>query len=86
MGGLAGIAEMGMMVGAEEGAETLRIDGKTACLKTQGDQPEITVALDSGSILKLEAQGGVSGNTLKDFAEGLKISELDNDLRGSQAH
>ena len=83
-GGLVGLAKMGMMMGGEQGSETMRIDGKTASLKTEGATPNLTVALDSGSILKLEAQGSVSADTLKSFAEGLKIAELDSYLRGAK--
>ena len=82
-GGLAGIAKMGMMMGGEEGAETTRLDGHTASVRTAGN-PEITVVLDSGAILKMRAQGNVDAETLKSFAENMKISDLDNYLRGSK--
>lgn len=83
-GGLAGLARMGMLMGAEQGSETFRLDGKTATLKTDEGSPEITVALDSGSILSLKAGSGVDQTVLKSFAEAIKVSEIDNYLRGSK--
>lgn len=82
MGGLAGLAKMGMMFGAQPGMEQFRIDGITATLNTTGSTPEATIFLDSGSIVTLNAQNGVDAAALKKFAEGFKFSELDNYLKG----
>ena len=84
LGGLAGLAKMGMMYGGvQPGTDQFRIEGRTATLKTDGS-PEITVLLESGSILQLNADEGVDGPTLKKFAEALKIGALDNYLKGAQ--
>ena len=82
--GLAGLARMGMMMGAQEGTDTFRLDGKVATIKTEGSYPEITVALDSGSILSIKGTNAVDQATLKTFAEAFKISDIDNYLRGGK--
>jgi hypothetical protein len=83
MGGLAGLAKMGMMMGGvQAGKDQFRIDGRTASLDTTGD-PELTVFLESGSLLQLRAGEGVDGATLKKFAEGLKVGDLDSYLKGT---
>lgn len=85
MGGLAGLARMGMMMGGQQpGVDSFRLDGRTANLDTTGGKAELTVFLDSGSILKIEGQKGVDAATIKSFAEGLKISNLDNYMRGTK--
>lgn len=82
-GGLAGLARMGMMMGAQEpGSETFRIEGKTATLSTSSGRPELTVILESGQILKVEGASGSDAAAVKSFAEGLKISALDTYLGG----
>jgi hypothetical protein len=84
MGGLAGLARMGMMMGGQQpGVDSFRLDGRTANLDTTGGRAELTVFLDSGSILKVEGSG-VDAATIKSFAEGLKISNLDNYMKGSK--
>jgi hypothetical protein len=83
MGGLAGLAKMGMMMGGvQAGKDQFRIAGRTASLDTTGT-PELTVFLESGSLLQLSASEGVDGATLKKFAEGLKVADLDAYLKGS---
>jgi hypothetical protein len=82
MGGLAGLAKMGMMFGAQPGTDQFRIDGVTASLTASSGSPELTAFLDSGSILTMTAQDGVDAAALKKFAEGFKLSELDSYLRG----
>lgn len=83
-GGLAGIAKMGMMMGAQAGKDQFRIDGRTASLDTTG-LPELTVFLESGSMLSLRSSDeSVDGATLKKFAQGLKVGELDSYLQGSK--
>jgi hypothetical protein len=85
MGGLAGIAKMGMMMGATQpGVEKVRLGSLTASLDTQNSTPELTVFLDSGSIVQLRSSDGVDGATLKKFAEGLKLGELDGYLKGAK--
>lgn len=85
-GGLAGIAKMGMMMGgAQPGTDQFRIDGRTATLDTSGS-PELTVLLESGSVLQIRSSDeSVDGATLKKFAQGLKIADLDSYLGGGKA-
>lgn len=85
LGGLAGLAKMGMMMGGtQQGVDKIRIGALTASLDTTGT-PELTVFLDSGSILQLRSSEGVDSDTLKKFAEGLKLTELDSYLKGAKA-
>jgi hypothetical protein len=85
MGGLAGIAKMGMMMGGTQaGKDQFRIAGRTASLDTTSGSPELTVFLESGSVLQLSTGDGVDGPALKKFAEGLKIADLDSYLKGSK--
>ncbi|MCC6954488.1 MAG: hypothetical protein IT290_10250 [Deltaproteobacteria bacterium] len=83
MGGLAGLAKMGMMMEANEpGNETFRLDGRTATLKAANpNSPEMTVVLESGQIMTIQGKG-VDVATLKTFAEALKIGDIDNYLKG----
>ncbi len=85
MAGLAGIAKMGaMMGGVQPGVDKVRLGSLTATLDTT-DSPEMTVFLDSGSVVTLKTGDGVDGAALKKFAEGLKLSELDSYLKGAKA-
>jgi hypothetical protein len=85
MGGLAGLAKMGMMMGGtQSGIEQFRVAGRTASLDTTNDSPEVSIYLESGSIVRLTTGEGVNGQTLKKFAEGLKVADLDAYLKGSK--
>ncbi|MEY4701400.1 MAG: hypothetical protein RL326_1587 [Pseudomonadota bacterium] len=85
MAGLAGFAKMGaMMGGVQPGVDKVRLGSLTATLDTT-DSPEMTVFLDSGSVVTLKTGDGVDGAALKKFAEGLKLTELDSYLKGSKA-
>jgi len=86
MGGLAGIAKMGMMMGGSQpGREQFRIDGLTASLDSSSGAPELTVFLEGGSMLQLKASDeAIKGADLKKFAQGLKLGSLDAYLRGSK--
>lgn len=85
MGGLAGIAKMGMMMGAtQSGRDQFRIAGRTASLDTTDGSPELSVFLESGSILQLSADEGIDGAALKKFAEALKVADLDSYLKGAK--
>jgi hypothetical protein len=85
LGGLAGLARMGMMMGGQQpGVDSFRLDGRTANLDTSSGSPSLTIFLDSGAILKAEGSSDIDGTTLRSFAEGLKISALDNYLRGTK--
>ena len=79
LGGLAGLGKMAAMMGAQgTGMNTFRVDGRTASLNEQGN-PELTVFLDSGSILQFS---GGSAASLKSMAEAFNVGKLDNYLRG----
>ncbi len=84
-GGMAGIGKMAAMFGGNQpGVETFRLDGLTANLNTSSRRPELTVFLESGSILSLKKRkkGEDPEETLKSFAKALKIGELDKYLKG----
>jgi len=84
MGGLAGIARMGMMMGGQgAGQDTFRIKGQTASLTEQNNRTELTVLLDSGSMLKLETRAADMGKELRNIAENIKIEELEKYLKGT---
>ena len=86
MGGLAGIAKTGMMMGGTQaGKDQFRIAGRTANLDTTSGTPELTIFLESGSLLQLSTSEGVDGPALKKFAEGLKIADLDSYLKGAKS-
>jgi len=85
MGGLAGIAKMGMMMGGTQaGKDQFRIAGRTASLDTTSGSPELTIFLESGSVMQISTGDGVDGPALKKFAEGLKIADLDSYLKGAK--
>lgn len=86
LGGLAGLARMGMMMGDQGGGEsdTFRIDGRTATLSNTGGSPELTILLESGPVLKLEGSNGADAAALKSVGEQMKISAIDQYLRGSK--
>lgn len=82
MGGLAAFGKMAAMMG-NEGTDTVRISGKTAQLEEHQDQKraDLTIFLDSGSILKLEGTN-LDGGALRQLAEALKLGDLDTYLKG----
>ncbi len=85
-GSLAALGSMAAMMGAQqEGSETLRIDGRTATLQlTPGSSSgDITIFLNSGSVLKVEMQQGANADALKSVAQSIKINDLDNYLKGA---
>jgi hypothetical protein len=84
MGGLAGLAKMGMMMGgAQEGEDSFRINGKTAVILDNGGNPDLTVFLDGGYVLKLDGRSGVDTETLKKFAQAIKLAEIETYLKGA---
>lgn len=82
MGGLAQLGQMAAMFGGTSGIDTFRIQGRTATLENRDQGGDLTVYLDSGSVLKLESSTGVKGDTLKGIAEALKLDDLDKYLKG----
>ena len=81
LGGMAA-----MMQGQNDGSETFRLDGRTANLQLEegGGSGELTVFLNSGSILKLEMSNKATSDALKGFAGAIKVNELDSYLGGSR--
>lgn len=84
LGGIAAFGRMAAMMGSQPGQEKIRIDGKTAVLEEKDNykRAELTVFLDSGSMIKFEMSNSSNGSDLKKMAEDLKINDLDNYLRG----
>ena len=83
-GGIAALGNMAGMMGEQPGQDMFRIAGKTATLSTDPDlkTSELTVTLESGSILKFEGDTRTDGPTLKSMAEAVKVADLDNYLKG----
>jgi len=85
LGGLAAFGKMAAMMGAQEnGSETVRISGRTAQMTTDDSRKsaELTVFLDSGSILKFEMDNSADSGTLRQLAEAININGLDGYLKG----
>lgn len=85
-GGLGNLAQLGKfaaMMGTESGQETIRVHGKTAQLEGDDEsQYALSIFLESGSVLKLDASSGVKSTELRDFAEAILIEDLDKYLKG----
>jgi len=85
-GGLGNLGQLGKfaaMMGSESGQEILRIQGKTAQLEGDEDSSySLSVFLESGGVLKLEASSDVTAAQLKEFAESLTLEQLDKYLKG----
>ena len=83
---IAGFGRMAAMMPGMQGTgkEQVRIAGRTAMLEAGEEQgkSELTIFLESGSVLTLETSTKDAGSTLKTLAEGLKIAELDDYLKG----
>ena len=86
LGGLAAFGRMAAMMGGGQGQDTFRISGRTATMQKEdgSDSAQLTVFLDSGSILSLELSNGSDASVLKTMAEALKLNDLDNYLRGQK--
>lgn len=79
LAGLAGLGQMAAMFGGQPGVDSFRINGRTAQLNEQGASSDLTVFLESGSLLKFE---GGSASDLRALAEGFGIEKLDGYLKG----
>lgn len=83
MGGLASLGKMAAMFGSQAGGmDQVRVQGKTANLSEDTGHSEMTLFLDSGSLLQLSASGPKKSEELKSFAEALKLDALDAYLQG----
>lgn len=83
-GGMAsGFAAFGRMAaamgGSQPGMDSFRIKGRTASLSDQGGSAELSIFLDGGGVLKLEAE---KSDELKKMAETLDLDKIDNYLAG----
>jgi hypothetical protein len=83
-GGIAAIGRMAALMGNQPGMDSFRIQGKTATLQQRqgSNRAELSVYLDSGAMLKLESSNLADSGVLKKMVEELKVSDLDNYLRG----
>lgn len=85
-GGLGNLAQLGQfaaLAGSQPGQETLRIQGRTAQLEgDEESQYNLSIFLESGSVLKLDASEGISSSQLKEFAESLMLEQLDKYMKG----
>lgn len=85
-GGIGNLAQLGKfaaMMGTESGQETIRVHGKTAQLEGDDEsQYALSIFLESGSVLKLDASSGIKSTELKDFAEAILVEDLDKYLKG----
>lgn len=89
MGSLAALGQMAAAMGGENlNTETFRLAGATANIesKPENKSAELTVFLQSGSILQLEQDGSADAAALKTKAQSIEaqIQALDNYLRGVQ--
>lgn len=86
LGGLAQLGRMAAMMGGGQGQDTIRINGRTASLQVQdsSNSAELTVFLDSGSMLQLTMQQDKDSEALKSFATALPLDALDSYLRGQR--
>lgn len=87
-GGMGGFAAMGrmaaMMGGGAPGQETFRLKGRTAMLETKNNRANLTIFLDSGSMLKLEQRNSADANALRTLAEQLPLDQIDAYLKGGK--
>ena len=83
-GNLAALGQMAALMGNQGGTETFRISGRTATLESRDNSEgaDLTVFLDSGSIIKLEGSNGANGETLKKIAEALNIDGIEKYQKG----
>jgi hypothetical protein len=84
LGGLAALGKMAAMFGQQAGQDSFRISGRTAILnKTPGSSSaDLTVFLDSGSMLKIEDATNGDTAVLRSLAEKLDIGGLEKYLKG----
>jgi hypothetical protein len=85
LGGLAAFGAMAAMMGATQpGAESFRIDGRSANFMpdSNNNSAELTVVLDGGSSLKFELSGDSTKEALTAAAKAFAIGDLEQYLRG----
>jgi hypothetical protein len=82
LGGLAAMGQMAAMMGGQNGMDSFRMDGRTAMLEKQDDSATLTIFLDGGTMMKFEKNGSNDGESLKKFANGFKIADIEKHLKG----
>jgi hypothetical protein len=83
LGGLAAMGQMAAMMGGNQpGVDSFRMDGRTAMLEKEEGSASLTVFLDGGSMMKFEMNGSNNPETLKKFASGFKIADIEKHLKG----
>jgi len=83
LGGLAAMGQMAAMMGGNQpDVDSFRLDGRTAMLEKEDESASLTVFLDGGSMLKFEMNGSNNADTLKKFASGFKIADIEEHLKG----
>jgi hypothetical protein len=84
LGGLSQFGKMAAMMGMQDGSQdSFRIDGYTAALEDNGQgRANLSVYLDSGSVLKLELVKKGEAGILRQFAEELNLQGLDAYIKG----
>jgi hypothetical protein len=83
LGGLAQLGSMAAMFGGQQGIETMRISGRTAQMDSTGGEPKLTLFLDGGSMMNVEAIGAAKAEDLKAAIEAMKLDDLEKYLKGS---
>jgi len=83
LGGLAAMGQMAAMMGGNQpDVDSFRLDGRTAMLEKEDESASLTVFLDGGSMLKFEMNGSNNADTLKKFASGFRIADIEEHLKG----
>ncbi len=88
-GGFAALGRMAAAMGTTQpGSDTFRIDGRTATLVSQNNRSEVSVVLESGSLLKLELRNSKEpaesqSTLLRAAIDEMKIAPLDSYLKGA---
>jgi hypothetical protein len=76
------IMKIAMMGGNQPGVDSFRLNGRTAMLEKEDESASLTVFLNGGSMLKFEMNGSNNADTLKKFASGFKIADIEKHLKG----
>lgn len=86
MGGLAALGRFAMMQQQQggQGQDMFRLDGRTAILNEKGKRADLTVHLESGSVLKFEMKRNGDVGTLREAARAFPIADLDAYRRGGK--
>jgi hypothetical protein len=81
------VSKLAAMFSGGSGRDTLRIEGKTTLVEADdsGRHTTLTIFLDSGYLLKLEASdAAIKRDDLKELATAFKLNELDAYAKGGK--